>query len=141
MKFNTQFAYERPEGFSCGDELVAVQSAKEECDINTIVRKFGVTKELPVGARALSYGDFNGVDDFQTAMNAVVSAQRAFEALPSGLRARFFNDPQVYMEYCTQVDSEGKLVNLEEMRKLKIAIEPEVVVESPPTRVVVVKEE
>ena len=34
-------------GLCCEDESLAIQSAKEDADINTIVRRFGLTGELP----------------------------------------------------------------------------------------------
>jgi len=43
---------------------LTVQSQKEEADINTIVRNFGVTGKVPVGVRTPTYGDFDGVDDY-----------------------------------------------------------------------------
>lgn len=44
----------------------AVQSQKEDADINTIVRNFGITGKAPISARVPTYGDFEGVDDYQT---------------------------------------------------------------------------
>lgn len=75
------------------------QHFAEECDINTIVRRFGVTHELPASFRAPAYGDFTGVDDYQSALNAVMEADRAFMSLPGELRARFENKPQALLEF------------------------------------------
>lgn len=88
------------------------QHFKDECDINTIVRRFGLTGELPTGTRAPSYGDFSGVKDFQTAMNAVAQANEAFDALPSTWRKRFDHDPQKFLEFCAQEENRPEAVKL-----------------------------
>lgn len=80
-------------------ESLAQQQFKEECDINTIVERFGLTGELPENLRLPVSGDFTGVVDFKTAMDAVSSAQSAFMQLPGHLRARFENDPQRLMRF------------------------------------------
>ena len=58
-------------GLRCMDVSLAVQSQKDEADINTIVRNFGVTGKLPVGIRVPTYGDFDGVSDYREAIEAV----------------------------------------------------------------------
>lgn len=100
----------------CEDPSLAVQDAAEECDINTIVRRFGLTGQLPTDLRAPQYGDFTGVQDYHSAMNAVLAAEEAFMALPAETRLRFGNDPQRLLEFCA--DS----ANLEEARKLGLAV-------------------
>lgn len=75
------------------------QQFRDECDINTIVRRFGVTGQLPVPVRLPTYDDFTQVRDFQSAMQAVRDAEESFAALPSDLRSRFANDPQQLLEF------------------------------------------
>lgn len=83
----------------CEDESLAIQSAKEESDINTIVRKFGLTGELPGQVAMPKSGDFSNVPDFHTAMNLVRKAQEEFLRVPAEIRARFGNDPQAFMNF------------------------------------------
>lgn len=104
----------------------AVQSEKDTVDLNLIMKRFGVTGVLPQGRRIPQYGDFTGVVDFQTGLNAVRKAQESFDELPGAVRARFGNDPQRFLEFCTLRDEEGKLVHLEELRKLGFANPEEV---------------
>lgn len=106
------------------DPSKTVQSQKDEADINVIMRKFGQTGHLPVNIRPVVLGDFDGIFDFQTAMNAVRDAQMAFGALDADLRARFNNDPQRFVEFCSDAN------NLDEMRKLGLA-DPVKVVDNP----------
>lgn len=75
------------------------QQFAEETDINTIVRRFGLTGKLPDNVRMPQYIDYEGVFDFQTAMNAVLSAEEAFMQLPADVRTRFRNDPQEFHDF------------------------------------------
>lgn len=81
---------------------LAQQHFKDECDINVIVHRFGLTGELPQGLRLPTYGDYTGIFDFQTAMNAIREANVNFMQLPAEIRARFDNDPQKYLQFCEE---------------------------------------
>lgn len=76
------------------------QSFAEECDINTIVRRFGLTGELPQGMPAPTNAEFAEVTDFQSAMNVLVKARESFDALPADVRSRFRNDPAEFVAFC-----------------------------------------
>ena len=82
-------------GLKCLDPSRAVQSQKEEADINTIVRNFGLTGVLPVGVRVPQYGDFTGTGDYRDCVEAVRAAQESFDKLPATLRAELDNDPDI----------------------------------------------
>lgn len=88
------------------------QHLKDETDINTIVRRFGITATLPTTFKAPLLGDFVGVTDFHTAMNAVREAQESFMSMPVELRQRFGHDPQALMTFLNEPKNE------EEARKL-----------------------
>lgn len=77
------------------------QEFKEEVNINTIVRRFGIDGQLPVGVRMPTYGDFTGVSDYQSAANAMRQAEEAFMELPAHIRARFSNNPQMFVDFCS----------------------------------------
>jgi len=96
----------------CQDESLAIQSAKDETDINTIVRKFGLTGELPNDIKMPQTGDFTNIPDFHTAMNIIRVTQEEFLRVPAEVRARFNNDPQRFMEF-VEDDS-----NRDEARKM-----------------------
>lgn len=119
-------------------EMVTQQHQKDEADINFIMKKFGQTGLVPAVDRIPVKGDFAEIFDFQTALNAVVSAKEAFMALPANVRSEFANDPARYVKFCTEEDKDGKLKNLVRMRELGLA-KPEVpVVKQKPTEVVLV---
>lgn len=85
----------------CKDPSLAVQADLIPSDINTILRNFGVTGKLPMTSRLPTYGDFTGIFDFQSAVNAVNDAQDAFDTLDADLRYRFHNDPQEFVSFCS----------------------------------------
>lgn len=84
----------------CTEPSLAVQSQKAESDINNIVRDFGVTGHVRTSVVPPSYGDFSGVDDYRTAVEAVREAEASFMALPSAVRDRFHHDPQAFLDFC-----------------------------------------
>lgn len=95
-----------------GDPGYTQQEFREETDINTIVRRFGLTGEMPQTVSVPRYGDFTEVGDYKSALDAVIAADAAFMELPAALRERFKNDPQELLMF---VEDEA---NLEEARKL-----------------------
>lgn len=103
-------------GLECKDVTLAQQHQADEADINTIVRRFGVTGQLPEPVRAPTFGDFTDVFDFRSAQDAILEANRSFMAMPADVRARFGNNPQFFVEFCSDP------ANLPELRKLGLAI-------------------
>lgn len=72
---------------------MTVQSEAKDADINEIVKRFGLTGELPVNQRIPLTVDIDDVLDYKTCMDVVTSARRTFESMPADLRARVDNDP------------------------------------------------
>lgn len=102
---------------ACLDRSLAIQSQAEEADINTIVRRFGVTGMLPQVSLPPLEGDFSdSVFDYQSAMNLIVAADRSFMGLSADVRSRFGNDAAKFVDFCSNPD------NLDEMRKLGLAV-------------------
>nr|QJB18882.1 MAG: internal scaffolding protein [Microvirus sp.] len=81
-------------GLACEEPTLAQQHFKDECDINNILRQFNITGLLPESPLSPRYGDFTGITDYQSALNAVIAADDGFMALPADLRATFGNDPE-----------------------------------------------
>jgi len=127
--FRTAYNYDRDEvsdatGLSCGEPTRTQQQFKEECDINTIVRRFGVTGQVPTTLAPPMQGDFLNAPDFRSAMDLIVAARESFMEQPSHVRARFHNDPAEFVDFCSNRD------NLAEARKMGIAMP-----EAPPPEV------
>lgn len=99
-------------GLECKDETRTKQSFKDEVNINTIVKRFGLTGQLPQNVRIPQYGDYTDILDYHTAMTVVVGAQREFAKLPANMRARFGHDPEEFVRFCLNED------NREELKKM-----------------------
>lgn len=89
-----------------------VQSAKDDADINVIVKRFGLTGAMPQNLRLPQYGDYTGINDFHSAMNVVRQAQETFMELPADVRARFGNDPQAFLEFASDPENFKELVKM-----------------------------
>lgn len=76
-----------------GTETLVQQHLAVDADINTIVRRFGLTREMPAGIAGGVFGDFSGIHDYEDALAAVERAERGFMSLPADVRERFGNDP------------------------------------------------
>lgn len=111
-------------GIACKDASLAQQQFAEECDINTILRKFNVTGELPMSPVSPRYGDFTGISDYKTALDRVIAADEEFMNLPATLRARFDNDASKLIDF---LDNEE---NRAEAEKLGL-VEPKEVFNAP----------
>jgi phage internal scaffolding protein len=99
-------------GLRCRDPSLAVQDQRDEVDINTIVRRFGLTGMLPEDVRAPQYGDFQGINDYHGAMNAVCLANESFDALSPEVRFRFQNDPGAFVDFCLDPANKAELTKL-----------------------------
>lgn len=115
FNYDTRGAEARRSAVSCGPGRTQ-QQFKDECDINTIVKRFRLTGQVPVMVRVPQYGDFDTVTDFKSAMDAVSAARDSFLAMPAEVRARFKNDPGEFVEFCSVPE------NLPEMVKLGLAV-------------------
>lgn len=114
-------------GLACSGERGAKQEFKDECDINVILRRFNITGQLPVGVRMPVFGDFEVVNDFHSAANAIATAREAFGVMPAEVRRRFNNDPGDFVDFC----SDSK--NRDEAIKLGL-VPPDVVVQETPPK-------
>jgi len=99
-------------GLECKDPSLAQQHMKDECDINVLVERFGVTGQLPVKAIEPSYGDFSGVSDYHTALNKIKAAEAEFMSLPAKLRAKFDHDPNALLNFLENEANRDEAIEL-----------------------------
>ena len=113
-------------GLHCEDATLAQQHFKDECDINNILRQFNVTGLLPEAPLSPRYGDFSGITDYHTAMNAVIAAEDGFMALPADLRARLQNDPAQLIDFLSDENnrSEAEKLGLLDAQKTESTVTP-----------------
>lgn len=121
IHFHTEYNIEDPiahsnaSGLECKDKSLAQQQFKDQCDINVLFARYLETGEIPQVIDGLNYGNFEGIYDFQTAMNAVRTAEGLFSQLPARIKNRFDNDPQKLLEFLADP------ANAEEAIFLKLA--------------------
>lgn len=84
------------------------QEFKDDADINLLLKRFGVTGKMPAPLKAPQYGDFTQVDDFESAMNALLDARDRFDALPASIRDEFDNDPQEFLDFVQDPENEDE---------------------------------
>lgn len=88
------------------------QSHKDSCNINSIIKKFDknglITHVSKIEAK---YGDLTGLD-FQSANNLVIKAMNDFMELPSKIRNRFKNSPEMFIEFMDNPDNRDEAIAL-----------------------------
>lgn len=99
-------------GLRCIEPTMTQQQFREEVDINTILRRFRLTGEMPSDVRMPTYADFTDVYDFHTAANAVAQAREAFETMPANVRTRFHNDPGEFVDFCSREENRAEAARL-----------------------------
>ena len=99
-------------GLACEEPSLTQQHFKDETDINNILRQFNITGLLPEAPLSPRYGDFTGIVDYHSALNAVIAAESEFEALPAELRARFENDPAQLIDFLSDVNNKDEAIRL-----------------------------
>ncbi|WNK14203.1 MAG: internal scaffolding protein [Microvirus sp.] len=109
--YNTMQASDES-GLLCEDKSLAQQNQKDEADINNILRKFGLTGELPNNNRTPTYGDFTGITDYRSALHAVMQAETEFSKLNAEIRARFQNDPEQLLLFLENESNKDEAIKL-----------------------------
>jgi len=99
-------------GLHCEDASLAQQHFKDETDINNILRQFNITGLLPQSPLSPRYGDFTGISDYQSALNAVIAAESEFEGLPAQIRARFNNNPEELINFLENSSNKDEAIAL-----------------------------
>lgn len=104
--------YDDP-GLVCPEPTLTQQNFAEECDYNAIMSKWQRGVE-PTHLNPLNpqYADVSSIEDYQTAMNTVLQAEAAFNALPAKIRERFQNDPAEFVAFVSNDDNYTEAVNL-----------------------------
>lgn len=87
----------------CNLPSKAFQSEKSETMIESYLRKFHATGFLgdPQRKAVALFGDFTGMEDFQTIQNKMAKITEHFEALPSHVRRFFGDEPANYVAFVT----------------------------------------
>lgn len=103
---------------------IVQQQFKSEMDINTILRRFHVTGAAPLGVAEPMYGDFTGIEDWESAVEKVEKARADFMALPPEVRERFGNNPGGLIEYARGHTYEEFVSEMEAVDRRWLASQP-----------------
>lgn len=83
----------------------------EECDFNNVMHTWQVSGLIQhVNPQQPRYGDFSMLTDFSEALEIVRSAEDAFLALPSKLRASLGNDPAELVGWLSDPDNRQQAI-------------------------------
>lgn len=80
---------------------LTIQSMAEDADINVLMERFRITQRFPDDPRPIMFGDFTDIVDYRTALDRLAEASDNFMRYPAQFRARFENDPQKFLEFCS----------------------------------------
>lgn len=86
-------------GIHCKEPTMAKQEFKEECDINTIIDRFGIGQEMPQNVQMPLTSDFMETMDYREALHELRRADEAFMQYPAHIRERFGNDPARFIDF------------------------------------------
>nr|QJB20819.1 MAG: internal scaffolding protein [Microvirus sp.] len=101
------------EGLKFEDPSLTKQSFADECDFNAVMGRWERTGTIEhVNTAIPQFSDVSALPDYQAALNTVIAANAAFEALPSGLRERFSNDPAQLVAFLENADNKAEAVKL-----------------------------
>lgn len=99
-------------GLKCLDDSLTQQQFRDESDINNIVDRFMKTGHLPDPVSMPQYVDYEGIFDFQSAMNVVRQADENFMRMDAKVRSRFHNSPQEFLEFFADPANSEEAVRL-----------------------------
>lgn len=130
----TVAAYPRKRvSIDCSKDGLTEQSHAKACDVNRIVKRYerdGILMEkLPgyVDLAGAKFGNFADGLDYQEACNAVIMADRSFMEMPAEIRAKFYNDPAVFLDFASNPSNKDEMVELGLIKRDSIVeVEPPV---------------
>lgn len=99
-------------GLACPEATLTQQQFLQESDINYIAERFMKTGEVKQVVHMPMSGDFQGIFDFQSAMNTVVQAKQEFMTLPAKVRSRFDNDPAKLIAFLEDKENKDEAMAL-----------------------------
>lgn len=111
------------------------QSFKDECDINTLMRRYQSTGEIPnMDTRAPQFLDATGFD-YQQHMTFIAEANSLFQDLPSSIRNQFANDPAKFLDFTADDRNRVKMaeMGLLSTEATKAILNPPSAPKSPPS--------
>ncbi len=88
------------------------QSEAKATNINTIMKQYDRTGMLPVVGRDGLFMDVSDVPDYRTSLDLITRADDMFMQLPADLRARFDNEPAIFLDWTSDPANRDEMVEL-----------------------------
>ncbi len=92
---------------------LAKQSFRDECNINTIMKKFektGIAEHLNTFKG--EYGSFINYEDYHSSLNKILEAKETFFKIPAQIRAKFDNDPSKFLQFTQDPKNHDQMVDM-----------------------------
>lgn len=118
----------------CDDPSLTHQEFAAECDIRTIMNKYkrtGIVTHLTSAKEML--GDFTDVPDYRESLDAVIRAQEAFDSLPAELRAKFQNDPALFLDHVNDPKNYDDVLNFGLTKDVQVDTKTDATAEAGPS--------
>lgn len=91
---------------------ITEQGHKDECDVNNIIKKYDATGLITHVAKfEASYQDVSAIE-FKQALELQMEISAKFSELPSEIRKRFENNPQLYLAFLENPKNDKEAVTL-----------------------------
>lgn len=88
------------------------QSGKDDADINTIMRRYQSTGDIPhLNTMQCDYMDVTG-HDFLEHQKAIRQATELFDAMPSAIRERFANSPAAFLDFTSNEANQIEMAHM-----------------------------
>lgn len=89
------------------------QAFRKECDINQIMKQYARNGLLDhVNTHQGNYGNFIGYEDYHASLNKILEAKDAFYTIPSEIRAKFENDPSLFIKFAQDEENYDQMVEM-----------------------------
>lgn len=95
------------------DESLTHQEFKDECDINTIIDRFGIGENPITEQKWVTNVDIaDAPDDYMSVMNQLNEARDQFMSLPAKVRTQFENDPAKFVDFVSNSDNVDDMIRM-----------------------------
>jgi len=107
-------------------------SPKQEAVLSKILKKYGTTGINPFIRTDGYYADLTEIPDLSTALQTVKQAELAFSSLPSQVRERFGNNPELMISFLQDEKNTEEGIKLGLIKKPELPPEPiKVIIDNP----------
>ena len=91
---------------------ITEQAHKDSCDVNKIINKYDKTGLLThVNEMEIKYGNVSGIE-YKEMMDKIVDIKQQFDQMPSSIRKRFANSPEIYLNFMDDESNRDEAIKL-----------------------------